>query len=420
MTHDIMNEWAIRYFENGLTSIPMNTNENKPMVKLSQYTDNPPSRQVIEEWITKGLYKYGLALVCGRCQRGKFKGLYLNCLDIDELSILNKLLEMFSLEELSKNGIFVEQHDKARAHLWIFSTRPFPKLHREGIEVKSNGLWCNIFPSINKDGHRYMPVGDSLKIFQDGVDPVQSDGFVNVIDKILDGNYLNGKAKKNTSKVSIEEKWRQGTRNNNLFDYARDTLTVNRDTTPLEVIRTMVHEMNKVQCDPPLAYDEVENIINSAQNYSTTKKTQSEVDSGESEDKKQSKIRVAFETVRQQIKNLFIDEYQIPHIAIPIEDHLEVLPVNSNVFKNWYRMFIFDRDKVVLENQTINDLCSLASAYAASHKYGTQINLNLRTALRYNFKTQWVYDLVNKDWEFIKITSNGWDIFKDEVIFRIF
>src|SRR6476620_4801396 len=67
---------------------------------------------------------------------------------------------------------------------------------------------------------------------------------------------------------------------------------------------------------------------------------------GNHEDKGKSKIIIAFETVRQQARNLFIDEYQIPHIAIPIQDHLEILPVNSNSFKNWYRMFIFERDEI--------------------------------------------------------------------------
>jgi hypothetical protein len=144
-----------------------------------------------------------------------------------------------------------------------------------------------------------------------------------------------------------------------------------------------------------------------------------EKENSKDEDKnKKTKIQIAFESVRQQARNLFIDEYQIPHIAIPVQDHLEILPVNSNSFKNWYRMFIFERDGLVLDNQTIHDLCSLASAYAASSKYGAQINLNLRTALNIYFKPQWNYDLVNDSWEFIKITSNGWDIYKDEIIFR--
>ena len=137
------------------------------------------------------------------------------------------------------------------------------------------------------------------------------------------------------------------------------------------------------------------------------------------EDQKKSKIQISFETVRQQARNLFIDEYKTPHIAIPIQDHLEILPINSDSFKNWYRMFIFERDGIVLDSQIINDLCSLASAYALSSKYGEQINLNLRTTyLNINSKSEWYYDLTNKNWEFIKIASDGWDISKDKIIFR--
>jgi hypothetical protein len=142
-------------------------------------------------------------------------------------------------------------------------------------------------------------------------------------------------------------------------------------------------------------------------------------DENDNEDKKKkTKIQVAFDTVRQQASNLFIDEYRTPHIAIPIQDHTEVFPVNSNSFENWYRMYIFERDGTVLDIQTINDLCSLASAYAASPKYGAQINLSLRTASNFNFKLEWNYDLTNKNWEFIKITSNDWQVLNDGIFFR--
>lgn len=136
-------------------------------------------------------------------------------------------------------------------------------------------------------------------------------------------------------------------------------------------------------------------------------------------DQKKSKIQISFEIIRQQARNFFIDEYKIPHIAIPIRDHLEIFQLNSDSFKNWYRMYIFERDEVILDSQIMNDLCSLASAYATSSKYGEQINLNLRTAsLNVNSKTEWYYDLTNKSWEFIKITSDGWEVSNDKILFR--
>jgi len=410
-------EWVIKQWEIGLNPIPMNTKTNIPCLKeLKSYLDTPPTRAELEELIKKGFFKNGVAQATGLCHRGKFEGFYLNCVDFDNESSLKKLLDNVSLEELSKDGIFVEQHldNTGKAHLWILSEKPFPKFkskNGEGMEVKSQGLWCNFFPSIHKDGHMYSPIGDSLKFFDDDTPIILHDKFIHIIDDILGGIYLNGKANKNTTKIAIDttEKWREGARNNNLFDYAVHTLRKLRDTTPLEAIKHMVYEMNQIKCEPPLEESEFVKIFNSALNYSGEP---------EGEEKRQSKIKLAFETVRQQVRNLFVDEYKVPYISLPIQDHLEVLPVDSWAFKNWYRMFIFERDGIVLDNTTINDLCGLASAYAASHKYGTQIKLNLRTALKYDFKTEWIYDLVNKEREFIKINSSGWYIFKNEIIFR--
>lgn len=142
------------------------------------------------------------------------------------------------------------------------------------------------------------------------------------------------------------------------------------------------------------------------------------------DDDDKTKLQIAFETVKQYTHSLFIDEYKTPFVAIPIEDHLEIFPIESKMFKNWYRMFVFEKNGTVLDNQIINELCSLASAYAASSKYGTQINLSLKTASRIisanNNELEWMYDLTNKNWEFVRITSNGWYIFKNEIIFRRF
>ena len=265
-----MNEWAVRYFENGLTPIPINTKTNEPHVKWSQYKENPPRMVDIEEWINQGLYNDGVAQLTGLCHRGKFKGLYLNCVDFDSPEVLDKLLAMHPLEELSNAGIFCEQHtdNKGKAHVWVFSTKPFPKLAAgHGVEVKSDGMLCNMFPSIHKSGNRYFPIGNSLKIFSDGINPQTSDGFVNTIDKILDGKYLNGKAKKDTARISIDEKWRETTRNNKMFNYTCDILRKIGDRTPVEIIKSMIHDMNQAQCEPPLPDDEVKEIFRSALGY---------------------------------------------------------------------------------------------------------------------------------------------------------
>jgi hypothetical protein len=35
-----------------------------------------------------------------------------------------------------------------------------------------------------------------------------------------------------------------------------------------------------------------------------------------------------------------------------------------------------------------------------------------------NNELEWIYDLTNKNWEFVKITPSYWSIIKNEIIFR--
>src|SRR5687767_7560068 len=133
------------------------------------------------------------------------------------------------------------------------------------------------------------------------------------------------------------------------------------------------------------------------------------------DEKQNPQIRIAFETVKNQAYKLFIDEYGIAYIALTNDDHLEIFRIDSNRFTDWYRMFVYNTEGRILPDESINKLCSLARAYARKE----QIDLSLRTASITNFnKLEWVYDLTNKNWEFIKIVPTGWNIFKDEIIFR--
>jgi len=131
-----------------------------------------------------------------------------------------------------------------------------------------------------------------------------------------------------------------------------------------------------------------------------------------------TKVRKALDTIVKYTHRLFIDEYKKPYSAISIDDHLEVFPIESRSFKNWCRMMLYQKDGLTVDGQTLNDMCGLLSAQA-QFKSKEQISLNLRTASRTNGNEQeWIYDLTNKNWEFIKINSNYWSIIKNEILFR--
>ena len=142
-------------------------------------------------------------------------------------------------------------------------------------------------------------------------------------------------------------------------------------------------------------------------------------DNGEIEktEREKAKIQMAIEVSKKDIQQLFIDEYNSAYAAIPIEGHLQIFPINSKSFKNWLRKIYYQEKGTILDSPTINDICDFLTAN--SEFDGKQIPLSLRTAsISKNNQLQWVYDLTNNYWEFIKITVDGWYIFNNSIIFR--
>jgi hypothetical protein len=142
------------------------------------------------------------------------------------------------------------------------------------------------------------------------------------------------------------------------------------------------------------------------------------VDDPESENNKKI-ITNAFDTINKYIHKLFIDEHKIPHAAIPIDDHIEVFAINSRNFKDWCRMTIYRINKNTINDPSLNNLCSLLSAHAKfENKDEIHLNLRISSSKSKNNQLEWYYDLTNKNWEFVKITSTYWDIIKNEIKFR--
>jgi len=138
------------------------------------------------------------------------------------------------------------------------------------------------------------------------------------------------------------------------------------------------------------------------------------------EDKKDriTNIKIALEIAEKYTQKLFMDEYKTPYAAIPIDDHLEIFAINSKNFRDWCRMKIYENQAKIVNTETLKEMSSLLSAQA-QFKNKEQINLHLRTSSRINNgELEWYYDLTNKHWQFIKITSRYWDIIKNEIIFK--
>jgi len=158
-------------------------------------------------------------------------------------------------------------------------------------------------------------------------------------------------------------------------------------------------------------------------------------ENGEAEKKKQTKAELVLEVTKQHCVKLFVDEYQVPHAAILVEDHSEILPLSSRRFRNWVARILYNEENIVIDSNTLKDSIGVLSARAVFDS-GDPIKLNLRVAQHKepivygdnkatnssNLKLVWYYDLTNKDWEFIEITSDGWNKVKsnDLILFRRF
>ena len=143
-------------------------------------------------------------------------------------------------------------------------------------------------------------------------------------------------------------------------------------------------------------------------------------------EKDSTKVELALEVTKQNTHKLFIDEYKIPHIAIPIDDHLEIFRIESKSFKNWCRMINYKQNGSIIDSSTLDSICGILNAEAEFNS-GDPINLNLRVAqneikVNGDIKTIWYYDLTNKNWEFVEITSEGWRVIqsKDLILFERF
>jgi len=148
-----------------------------------------------------------------------------------------------------------------------------------------------------------------------------------------------------------------------------------------------------------------------------------------------TKAELVIVKAEDNIIKLFIDEYKEAHAAIKVNDHLEILQVNSGRFRDWLSRILYKEENEVIDANLFRDAIGVLSAKAMFDS-GEPVKLNLRVAQRIEpiivgntidavgatNRTLWYYDLTNKNHEFIEITSEGWNTIKniDVILFRRF
>ena len=152
--------------------------------------------------------------------------------------------------------------------------------------------------------------------------------------------------------------------------------------------------------DAKTKLDKVEQIIK--ENFDTSLKK----DAKEQTTKKQTLETDLVILVRQNCVALFVDQFNKPYAAIKIRDHVENLPLDSYRFKNWLFALIYKETGNLSSSDMVENIIRVLKSEAEFSENTKTLELRVAKIDDYTF----YYDLTNKDWSVVKITSEGWTI----------
>ena len=133
---------------------------------------------------------------------------------------------------------------------------------------------------------------------------------------------------------------------------------------------------------------------------------------------KRTNAQIILDSAVENIQTLFVDEYQEPHSAISVNNHIETIPLKSKRFRNYLANIVYNEHDLIVNSETIKEVVNILSAKAEFDESSKTIKLNLRVAESEDKYKVVLYDLTNKKWEFIEITSEGWNVVNNRILFH--
>lgn len=135
-------------YDIGVSVIPADTVNKKPLVTWSEWQDKPIPEDIHYQWKQQAAFSEGIAIMPGKVWHNEHKRhLYFTFIDADTQKAIDELCsisdKISSVQELSKKFL-VEQHkdNPQKAHVYFYSPIPFPKKNADsvlGLEVKGLG-----------------------------------------------------------------------------------------------------------------------------------------------------------------------------------------------------------------------------------------------------------------------------------------
>ncbi len=131
----------------------------------------------------------------------------------------------------------------------------------------------------------------------------------------------------------------------------------------------------------------------------------------------ESTISGLLASVKNRCIEIIKDQFNEFYVTLKINDHVECVPFESDRFKNVIRNEYFEEKGQILSDDRLDGILKLIESQMMYNDDIKTVDLNLRVAKTGNGEdSTFYYDLTNQKWEILKITSEGWDIVKDNSI----
>lgn len=143
-------DWALRYYEMGLTPIPVAHGTKKPLVEWKKYQKERPTREQIIEWFNVK-DPVNIATICGSVSNNFV------AIDFDDPEQYPRI---FKKEEIEAKTPVVRTHRGFQ--LYFRNNKPVDtfKIPELSLEIRGNGAIVVMPPSLHPEGSQYHYVND--------------------------------------------------------------------------------------------------------------------------------------------------------------------------------------------------------------------------------------------------------------------
>jgi hypothetical protein len=450
-------EYAISYTSIGVSVISLKPKSKQPSIpSWKPFTVSKASKEQLESWFVNTNNNIGIIT-------GKISSVFAIDIDgfetynffiqkIDSLSSVDKQLvqsvkDTMKIKTGSGNTNLIFRFDPkefpigdelSNTILWKDSSSNQQKNHSE-IRLKGEGGYIVVPPSIHENNRQYKLVNginpilltrsqikkiielfsknnnvahDILKIIEI-LQPHYNNGIRN--DLVL---YLSGWLRKlGVSLEAAEELINELAKDDEEKDNRIRTLHETYKKQDLDeiagysrLLKLLTYDCREDEAKEKLK--KVKEIIDNKFGTSNDNKR----DRKEEEDEEYEEEIDIISLIKEYYVELFVDQFNRPYIAIKIKEHVEILGLDNQRFKNWLYRFFYENTGELKSEQVENTIKILKSEAEFN---GNRKRLELRVVKAETNEFTFYYDLTNNNWNAVKITSQGWTIEnKPPILFR--